>query len=100
MEGKETKRILKAAFAQELPPEVINRKKAGFPVPYEMWLRGDLKKEVEDVLLSERSLTRGYFRPVEVRRLLRANSSKGAFSKEVFSLLALELWHRRFVDEN
>src|ERR1039458_6997916 len=33
--GKETKRILKSAFARVLPPEVINRKKAGFPVPYE-----------------------------------------------------------------
>lgn len=97
--GKETKRILKAAFAEELPAEVLNRKKAGFPVPYETWLRRDLKKEVGDVLLSERAAGRGYFRKNEMEKLLNANASDGKFSKEVFSLLAVELWHRRFVDE-
>ena len=67
---KETKRILKAAFAEELPPEVLNRKKAGFPVPYGMWLRKDLKKQVADVLLSDRARSRGYYKPREVERLL------------------------------
>ncbi|HWF19263.1 MAG TPA: asparagine synthase (glutamine-hydrolyzing) [Verrucomicrobiae bacterium] len=98
--GKETKRILKAAFAEELPAEVLNRKKAGFPVPYEMWLRRDLKREVEDVLLSESANKRGYFRKSEIERLLKANARDGSYSKEVFSLLAVELWHRKFVDEN
>jgi len=96
--GKETKRILKAAFAEELPAEVLNRKKAGFPVPYELWLRSDLKKEVEEVLLSDRAMARGFFRRDQVRRLLRSNSRDGRHAKEVFSLLAVELWHRQFVD--
>lgn len=96
--GKETKRILKAAFAKELPAEVLNRKKAGFPVPYEMWLRGDLKKEVESVVLSEHALARGYFQPKEVKRLVQSNSRDGKHSKEVFCLLVLDLWHRRFID--
>ena len=98
--GKETKRILKAAFAEELPAEVLNRKKAGFPVPYEMWLRRDLKKEVADVLLSKRAAERGYFRPREMARMLEANAGDGRFSKEIFSLLAVELWHREFVDSS
>jgi asparagine synthase (glutamine-hydrolysing) len=96
--GKETKRILKAAFAKELPAEVLNRKKAGFPVPYGTWLRRELKKEVAEVLLSERASKRGYFKKNEVERLLKSNAGAGAYSKEVFSLLAVEMWHRRFVD--
>ena len=94
--GRETKRILKAAFAKALPAEVLNRKKAGFPVPYAMWLRGEFRKEIEEMLLSDQSVSRGYFRAGEVERLLHANAVNGSQSKEVFSLLVLELWHRRF----
>jgi asparagine synthase (glutamine-hydrolysing) len=98
VKGKQTKRVLKAAFAKVLPPEILNRKKAGFPVPYASWMRGELRKRIEDTLLSERAVSRGYFKRDEVSRLLRANSRDGNYSKEVFSLLALELWHQRFID--
>lgn len=96
--GRETKRILKSAFTGVLPPEVIRRKKAGFPVPYEKWLRSELRERIDGVLLSERAASRGYFAPKEVSRLLRANAADGKYSKEVFSLLVIELWHREFVD--
>jgi asparagine synthase (glutamine-hydrolysing) len=96
--GHETKRILKATFARSLPEEILKRKKAGFPVPYESWLRGGLKQKVEDVLLSDRCLSRGYFQKAEVSRLLEANSLDNKFAKEVFCLLVLELWHREFMD--
>jgi asparagine synthase (glutamine-hydrolysing) len=97
--GRETKRILKAAFARSLPEEILKRKKAGFPVPYESWLRGGLRQPVEDVLLSDRCLSRGYFQKAEVSRLLEANARDGKFAKEIFCLLVLELWHRTFLDQ-
>ena len=95
---RETKRILKAAFAKTLPQEVLTRKKAGFPVPYQAWLRGELRTRVEDILLSERATARGYFRKDAVTRLLRANAQHGKYAVEVFCLLVTELWHRTFVD--
>jgi asparagine synthase (glutamine-hydrolysing) len=97
--GKETKRLLKTAFARSLPAEVIARKKAGFPVPYQSWLRNELRTRVEDLLLSSRATSRGYFRKEEVARLLRANAQTGKFSVEVFCLIVTELWHRKFIDE-
>ena len=96
--GRETKRILKATFSKSLPEEILKRKKAGFPVPYESWLRAELKQKVEDVLLSNRCLARGYFQKAEVRRLLAINARDGRFAKEIFCLLVLELWHRTFLD--
>ena len=96
--GRETKRALKAAFARALPREVIARKKAGFPVPYAGWLRGELSGRAREALLSGRCLSRGYFEKTEIARLLEANSRGGKFGKEIFSLLVIELWHRRFVD--
>ena len=96
--GRETKRVLKAAFAGVLPSEIIRRRKAGFPVPYETWLRRNFNREIADILLSERALSRGYFKKEGVARLLRANAQEGTYSKEIFSLVVLELWHRQFIE--
>ncbi|MGN6553506.1 MAG: asparagine synthase (glutamine-hydrolyzing) [Verrucomicrobiota bacterium] len=96
--GRETKRILKSAFSKVLPAEVIERKKAGFPVPYENWLSRRLKQQVEDVLLSSQAISRGYFQPRAVERLLQDNARGGRHAKEIFSLIAVELWHREFAD--
>ena len=100
VKGKQTKRVLKAAFAKVLPEAVLARKKAGFPVPYENWLRRELKGKVEDVLCSPRAASRGYYRNGAVSRLLQADSLHGSYAKEMFSLLALELWHREFIDRS
>lgn len=96
--GNETKRILKTAFSRVLPPEVLNRRKAGFPVPYAKWLRDDFKDPVADILLSDRAVSRGYFNKHAIVSLLKANENSGRFAKEVFSLVVLELWHREFAD--
>ena len=98
VQGRETKRVLKAAFAKVLPPEIIQRKKAGFPVPYEGWLRNGLNGQVRDLLLADRALARGYFKKAEVHRLLNVDARQGGYSKEVFALLVVELWFRTFVD--
>jgi asparagine synthase (glutamine-hydrolysing) len=94
----QSKRLLKAAFAKVLPEQVLTRKKAGFPVPYESWLRNGLRGRVEDILLSNRALGRGYFRKREVSRLLKSNAAGASLSKEAFCLIAAELWHRAFTD--
>jgi asparagine synthase (glutamine-hydrolysing) len=96
--GKETKRALKAAFSKVLPPEILARKKAGFPVPYHEWLRGELKEGVRDIVMSEAARQRGYFQAKSVARLLQNNREHGACAKEVFCLVVLELWHRNYRD--
>jgi asparagine synthase (glutamine-hydrolysing) len=99
VQGRETKRVLKAAFSRVLPEEILTRKKAGFPVPYEKWLSNGLGAQTADILLSDRAVSRNYFQKSEVERVLKANSQRGGFSREVFCLLTLELWHRRFADQ-
>ena len=98
--GRETKRVLKAAFGKVLPLEIINRQKAGFPVPYEGWLSHSLSGPIKDILLSERAVSRNYFQKNELSRLLETNSRHGGFAREVFCLLTLELWHRAFSDQS
>jgi asparagine synthase (glutamine-hydrolysing) len=67
-------------------------------MPYQAWVRGDLMALVHDTLLSQRALARGYFNKKGIEELLLKNVNSGAYPKEVFSLLVLELWHKEFID--
>jgi len=98
LKGATTKFILKKALSQRIPKEIRDRKKTGFPVPYESWLRKDLKDVVWGVLTDRKTINRGYFRKDAIEALLRANSNGADYSKEIFSLLSLELWLRTFLD--
>lgn len=41
--GRYPKQLLIDAFADLLPPEIIHRPKMGFTLPFEQWMRGELK---------------------------------------------------------
>lgn len=98
VQGAETKRALKAAFAKVLPKEVLTRKKAGFPVPFNGWMRGPLAGRIAELLLGRQARSRGIFAPGRVEQLLADNRRTGAFAKEIFCLIVVELWYRRFQD--
>jgi asparagine synthase (glutamine-hydrolysing) len=98
LNGFTRKYILKKTLSDRIPKEIRNRKKAGFPVPYGSWLRNDLKDMVSMVLTDRKTLNRGYFRKDAVEKLLKANGNGSDYSKDIFSLLSLELWQRRFLD--
>ena len=93
-----TKYILKQAFMEKVPDEVIQRKKTGFPVPYQRWLKNELRGYVNDILLDPRTLNRGYFDKKTLSKILTGKNGYSVYSKEIFSLLTLELWHRTFFD--
>ena len=99
LKGITTKYLLKKAMEPRVPAEILNRPKTGFPVPYNQWLRHDLRDIVRGILLDPSTKRRGYFASDAVETLLDNNDKDGRFSKEVFSLLALELWHRTFLDQ-
>lgn len=99
LRGLNTKYILKKALSARIPSEIRNRKKAGFPVPYGSWLRKELKDLVWDVLMDSRTVDRGYFNRDAIESLLKANSNGSDHSKEIFSLLSLELWQRAFLEK-
>ena len=47
--GTETKYLLKKTFENIVPQEILNRKKTGFPVPYERWLNNEMKDYVSEI---------------------------------------------------
>ena len=94
--GFRTKYILKQALRSRVPKAILTRRKAGFPVPYGRWIRSELRSWSRDILLSPVSLNRGYFDRGRLEELLSTTDAGGQTAKEVFSLVALELWHRVF----
>ncbi len=98
LNGFTLKYIWKRALSKRVPGKILNRKKAGFPVPYESWLRNNLRDQVRAILTDRKTIERGYFQKATVEKLIDANNDCGTYSKEVFSLVALELWQRMFLD--
>jgi asparagine synthase (glutamine-hydrolysing) len=94
--GWSTKRILKAALQESVPPEIIKRKKTGLPVPYERWLRTDLKEFVSDHLLGRNGFLTSYFRKEKIAELVQMHQKGAGYSREIFCLLVLHLWHDCF----
>jgi len=48
--GSETKRILREAFRDQVPPEILRRPKRGFDLPLNDWFRGPLRDLACDVI--------------------------------------------------
>ncbi|MFL5779730.1 MAG: asparagine synthase (glutamine-hydrolyzing), partial [Thermoleophilaceae bacterium] len=97
--GTEKKIGLRRTMRGTLPDEILDGRKQGFEVPLAEWLRGDLRELVGDVLLSERALARGYFRPDRVRALVDQHvAGTRDNSRGLWTLLVFELWHQRVAD--
>jgi asparagine synthase (glutamine-hydrolysing) len=97
--GFATKYIAKQALRNRVPREILERKKVGFPVPYELWMRTELKAWVRDVLLGSEALSRGYFQRGCIEKLLKDDLEFHSYPKEILSLVSLELWHRAFLNK-
>jgi len=98
LNGLTLKYIWRKALAKRVPNTILKRKKAGFPVPYESWLRNEFRDDIRGILTDTKTLQRGYFEKQGIEKLLKSNIEHGLFAKELFSLVTLELWHRMFLD--
>jgi asparagine synthase (glutamine-hydrolysing) len=93
------KRILRSAYRETLPDEILDGPKMGFAVPLGDWFRGELRDYSRDVLLDPRCLGRGYFARSFIDSMLDEHASgRRDRSAQIWATLMLELWHREFVD--
>jgi len=99
--GLRSKIVLKRLAERYLPEEIIYRRKVGFTVPLTRWFRGPWRGLIEDVLLSDRCLDRGYYNADVVRGIV-SDHLEGRVDREqgIWLMLALEIWHRLFVDDD
>jgi asparagine synthase (glutamine-hydrolysing) len=94
-----TKYILKKSTEKLLPKHILRRPKHGFEIPIARWIGEDLKDPVQDLLLSKKASERGLFHRHQISNLLEThNSGRDNLSRQIWSLMALEVWFRRYVD--
>jgi asparagine synthase (glutamine-hydrolysing) len=95
------KSVFKKAMEPFLPHHVIHRPKSGFGAPLRRWMRHELRPLVRDLLSQSSLARRGIFDPDAVARLVAANDS-GAIdaSYTMLSLVSIEIWCRRFLDDS
>ncbi len=94
--GGEMKYLFKQAIAPWLPAKVFQRRdKMGFPVPLQVWAKGKARDFFCDVLLSKQCKERGLFDIGVVETLI---NEEAAFSRVLWGLLQIELWHQQHID--
>jgi asparagine synthase (glutamine-hydrolysing) len=101
LNGISSKFLLKKAFAQLLSRELLYRKKMGFGVPIDRWIRGELKDMTYSILLDKKTLQRDIFNERAVRQLIDEHVQKRAdHSYRIWALIFLEVWYRMFIDKS
>lgn len=85
--------LLKKAFRDILPRKIIRRKKRGFLIPTNPWLKGLLRPLVDDLLGEGWLRQQGLFKPEVIQRLIKEHNNGAAdHRKEIWTLLILQLW--------
>jgi asparagine synthase (glutamine-hydrolysing) len=102
------KLILKKAFGDFLPPEIVNRGKKGFEVPFAHWFQQpQWRALLVDMLAEERLRSQGIFNPLDVIRLrdwllndpeaARLPLSAYQLRHQVWALLVFQIWYDQFM---
>jgi asparagine synthase (glutamine-hydrolysing) len=94
--GNETKYAMRQALRGVVPPEIVNRKKLGFPTPTRVWLRGEMYEWAHDILARSGA---GDLLDLEYVRGLLTDHKAGRAdnSRKVWTVLVFCVWHAIFV---
>lgn len=99
--GMTRKYLLKRVSRSWLGPEIVHRKKQGFPIPIATWFRTELRSLVRDMLAPDTVRRRGLFDPNFVQRLI-AEHEAGLADHAIllWGLMSVEIWHRVFIERS
>jgi asparagine synthase (glutamine-hydrolysing) len=93
LRGRTTKAVLRAAFADVIPPAVQQAPKRGFGVPLDAWFRQELRDYVRDTLLAPSARSLSYLSRPFVERLVQAHlDGRENNGHKLWTLLTLERW--------
>lgn len=99
VEGKETKKALRAAALSVLPEEWAKRPKVGFPVPIRHWMR----EEKYYKLIKERFESTAAAQFFEVPKLLEYldghYSGKGNYARQIWTVYVFLTWYGVFFED-
>jgi asparagine synthase (glutamine-hydrolysing) len=95
--GRSGKQILKRAYADLIPAEILNRKKAGFTVPVGEWINGPLRESTRELLLNPGAEVHKVIRPEFVKKMIEEHASRRhSHAIRLWNLICLETWSKTF----
>ncbi|NOT29284.1 MAG: asparagine synthase (glutamine-hydrolyzing) [Planctomycetes bacterium] len=94
--GRTPKALLRA-LAGELPPEVLRRKKVGFPNAVVEWLDSGLGECLPRILAARGSFAAEYLPGPWLSGLVRSRESMRANWRVLYSILVLQIWFELFL---
>ena len=98
--GVNNKWVLKKILEDFLPNNLIYRSKSGFGAPVRKWIKSDLQNISNDLLSKSIIESRGFFSYDRISKLIKDNNlNKIDASYLLLSIISIELWCRKFLDE-
>jgi asparagine synthase (glutamine-hydrolysing) len=89
---------LRQAMRGILPDEIIDRPKQGFGTPMEEWLRGAFGREAQEAVRGSSLRERRLLDYEQTDRLFAAHrAGHGDWSKHLWNLYTLSVWHDRWI---
>ena len=94
----QTKWIFKQAYSGQLPADLLHRRKQGFELPIDAWLKGPLRPMFEDCVLNRQAKVSSLIDQDVARGLFRAHGNGiGRHGNILWSLLVLARWAERYL---
>ncbi len=101
----ERKKILKDILHQYVPKEIMDRRKMGFCIPQDKWLRGPLKEKVMDYTERSFLIRQGIFNPDETSKFVNTYMKTGDlgkwsganYSKIVWAYFMFQQWYMKYI---
>ncbi len=99
LRGGRLKHVMKAALADVLPRDILERKKRGFGTPMGAWFKGALAPLLRQLLSRESIDRRGLFHYPAVSALIDAHEANRIDGTDrLLALLNFEIWARLYLD--
>ncbi len=93
------KYILREVVYQYLPKQLMNRPKMGFAIPFENWMKHELRSKLDYYISFESLKKQGIFRPEEVMRIRRLFlNGRKELGMKVWHLLMFQMWYERWME--
>jgi asparagine synthase (glutamine-hydrolysing) len=93
LRGRTTKAVLRDAFADLLPRDIVSRPKTGFGVPLDAWFRTELRDFARDTLLAPSAALGRYVHLDRVRVLIDDHlGGRTNAGQRLWSLVCFERW--------
>jgi asparagine synthase (glutamine-hydrolysing) len=93
IDGKTPKRLLVNALNGALPDSIVHRPKRGFTLPFEHWMRGALRRQIESTITTIADQLLGNFLRADAARQVWKDFLNGQTSwSRPWALFVLERW--------